>query len=174
MVCVTVAVVLGVGAVPVNATGTFLDAGTWAPPVEMLLVGAAHPPRIGRPIWEANRDKHTNIVFSLEVTEHSGFSLNAKEREKSQSKVLVLTERQVWWRQLSCVSEAVQTPSLYKWVIVKSLAVWGFCHINVIYIGSQQLRSECNLFGRHVLHSWMVSACETGGLVWSRTAPVGS
>lgn len=64
MVRVTVAVVLGVGAVPVDATGTFLDAGTGAPPVEMLLVGAAHPPGIGRPIWEANGDKHTNI-FSL-------------------------------------------------------------------------------------------------------------
>lgn len=59
MVRVTVAVVLGVGAVPVDATGAFLDAGTRASPVEVLLVGSAHPPRIGRPIWEANRDKHT-------------------------------------------------------------------------------------------------------------------
>lgn len=61
VVRVTVAVVLGVGAVPVNATSTFLDAGTGASPVEMLLIDTAHPPGIGRPIWEANRDKHTNI-----------------------------------------------------------------------------------------------------------------
>lgn len=60
MVRITVAVVLGVCAVPVDATGTFLDAGPRAPPVEVLLVGPTHPPRIGGAIWGANTDKHTH------------------------------------------------------------------------------------------------------------------
>lgn len=68
MVRVTVAVVLGVGAVSVDATGAFLDAGARASPVEMLLVGPAHPPGIGRPIWEANRDKHTFLLSSLFIS----------------------------------------------------------------------------------------------------------
>lgn len=59
MVRVAVAVVLGVGAVPVDATGTFLDAGARASPVVMLLVGPACPPRIGRPIWEAKNREQT-------------------------------------------------------------------------------------------------------------------
>ena len=56
MVCVTVAVVLGVSAVPVNATGAFLDAGPRATPVEVLLAAPTHPPRVGGPIWGANTD----------------------------------------------------------------------------------------------------------------------
>lgn len=67
VVRVTVAVVLGVGAVPVDAAGALLDAGTRAPPVEVLLVGPAHPPRVGRPIWEANRDKHKKNIFFFQT-----------------------------------------------------------------------------------------------------------
>lgn len=55
VVCVTVAVVLGVGAVPVDATGTFLDARHWAPPVEVFLTALTHPPRVRGPIWGASK-----------------------------------------------------------------------------------------------------------------------
>lgn len=58
VVRVAVAVVLGVGAVPVDATGTFLDARPRAPPVEVLLVAATHPPCVWGPIWGANTDTH--------------------------------------------------------------------------------------------------------------------
>lgn len=83
MVRITVAVILGVSAVPVDATGTFLDAGPWAPPVEVFLVAPTHPPRIGGAIWEANRDKriHTKVLATLtergRKKEQSGYSLNA-------------------------------------------------------------------------------------------------
>ena len=64
MVCVTVAVILGVGAVPVDATGTFLDAGPRAAPVEVLLAAPADPPRVRGPIWGAQTDteKQKNYV----------------------------------------------------------------------------------------------------------------
>lgn len=55
VVGVTVAVVLGVRAVPVDATGTFLDARSGAPPVEVLLVAPADPPGVGGTIWEPNK-----------------------------------------------------------------------------------------------------------------------
>lgn len=58
VVGIAVAVVLGVSAVPVDATGTFLDARPWAPPVEVLLAAPTHPPRVGGPIWGANTDTH--------------------------------------------------------------------------------------------------------------------
>ncbi len=60
VVCVTVAVVLGVSAVPVDATGTFLDARPRAPPVEMLLAAPTHPPRVRGPVWGAKTDTHTH------------------------------------------------------------------------------------------------------------------
>lgn len=83
---VAVAVVLGVGAVPVNAAGALLDAGTGAAPVEMLLVGAAHPPRIGRPIWEANRGKHTNVfIFTFRNNRTLWFRAKCKRKREKKS-----------------------------------------------------------------------------------------
>lgn len=58
--------------------------------------------------------------------------------------------------------QTVQTPSHYEWLIADSFTVWGFCHINVIYIDNQQLHVERNSLAQHALHSWMVNAFETG------------
>lgn len=72
-ICITVAVVLGVRAVPVDATGTFLDAGPRAAPVEMLLAGSAYPPCVGGPIWRSNTDinKHVSTFKQKTASVHS-------------------------------------------------------------------------------------------------------
>lgn len=120
VVRVTVAVVLGVGAVPVDAAGALLDAGTRASPVEVLLVGPAHPPRVGRPIWEANSRQTQNTFFFLTKQKTLVYRRMPPQKrgEKSQTndlqEAVAPTERQVWRRRLSRLSEAVQTPSHYK------------------------------------------------------------
>lgn len=63
---------------------------------------------------------------------------------------------------LSRVTKLSKLFAHYKRLMVKSLTVWGFCRINVIYIDSEQLRADGNSFAQHVLHSCMVTALETG------------
>lgn len=58
-VSIAVAVVLGVRAVPVDATGALLDAGPRAPPVEVLLAAPANPPCVRGPIWGEKKYTHT-------------------------------------------------------------------------------------------------------------------
>lgn len=62
VVGITVAVILGVSAVPVDATGTFLDARSRASPVEVLLTAPAHPPGVGRPIWGKKKNKEHSVL----------------------------------------------------------------------------------------------------------------
>lgn len=65
MVGVAVAVVLGVGAVPVDAAGAFLDAGPRAPPVEVLLAAPAHPPRVGAAVWRGEETQKAACQFPV-------------------------------------------------------------------------------------------------------------
>lgn len=88
-ICITVAIILGVCAVPVDTTGTLLDARPRAAPVEMLLAASTNPPGVGGPIWEPNTD--VNILMSLAlitvnvplVSDHyfSLYTLNRKGKQ---------------------------------------------------------------------------------------------
>lgn len=51
VVSIAVAVVLGVGAVPLDPASALLDARSGAPPVVVLLVTPPHPPCVWCPIW---------------------------------------------------------------------------------------------------------------------------
>lgn len=57
MVCVAVAVVLGVSAVPGHPAGAFLDPRLWASPIEVLLITSTHPPRVRGPVCWGNTNK---------------------------------------------------------------------------------------------------------------------
>lgn len=53
-ICITVAVVLRIGAVFVYATGTLFYSRSWSAPIKMLLAASANPPCVRGPIYEWN------------------------------------------------------------------------------------------------------------------------
>lgn len=71
LVSVTVAVVLGVGAVPLDSTGTLLDPWAWTTPVKMLLIGPANPPCKWRSLC-----KITTTWISTEHTKTTTYSIH--------------------------------------------------------------------------------------------------
>lgn len=69
LVCVTVAVVPGVGAVVFDPTGTLLDSWSRAAPVEMPLIGSSHPPCVRDPIWKKEKQQQQQPRQSCSVVQ---------------------------------------------------------------------------------------------------------
>lgn len=80
VVGIAIAVILGVRAVSVDAAGTFLDAGTRAPPVEVLFTASAHPPCVGSPIWGKEKHKSQHRVYLTTVS--SVYPANWRKRPR--------------------------------------------------------------------------------------------